>query len=370
MLKVRTMKTDTTPQPGSRVTIADIAQVFGVSAMTVSKALNRKPGVSPQKADAIISYAKRLGYRPSQAARSLLKGRTNTVGICIRESDRPKPWGYPWVYNLIREIGMALKPHGMYATTSISPGMKETRHAIERFLETGVESVIIGPLGELEQYHALADLLQHCPHVLAFDAIDDLPIDHVKWNTYLGGQMIAGHFNDLGHRRLMVLGASERELRDHGLRVQLNGMRDAARILNLELREEDIVQLSSLDDTVAILKEKLSQNDAPTAVFCHNDWVAMHAIQALTSIGIRVPEDVSITGFDNLPVAALTTPAVTSVGYDIQAYAQKICEIVTQRISSRFDPKPHEESLPTMLRWQLEPQLIVRQSTSSPRSQS
>ncbi len=361
-----TNKTTTFPTPASgRVTLSDIARAFDVSAMTVSKALNRKQGVSPEKADAIRSYAKQMGYRPSHAARSLLKGRTHTVGICIREGHSAKPWGYPWLYGLMREIGLALKPHNMHAQTCLAPGgIDECRQAIEHFMEIGVESLVIGPLGALEEYHQLADLLGHCPHALAFDAVDDLPIDHVKWNTYQGGQLLAKHLADLGHRQILVLGVSERELRNPHLHVQLNGLRDAAKILGLHIDPDHLIRLHEVEDIPRVLREVYSKADAPTAVFCHNDWVAMHAIQTLTQMGIDVPGDVSLTGFDNLPVAQITTPGLTSVGYDLKAYARKIAQIVVDRVSARFEPGDDETDLPSMIRWELEPQLFVRDSTA------
>jgi LacI family transcriptional regulator len=362
-----THKTNTLPVPAAgRVTISDIAKAFDVSAMTVSKALNRKPGVSPEKADAIRMYAKQMGYRPSHAARSLLKGRTHTVGICIREGQHAKPWGYPWLYGLMREIGLALKPHNMHAQTCLAPGgIKECRQAIEHFMEIGVESLVIGPLGALEEYHQLADLLAHCPHALAFDAVDDLPIDHVKWNTYQGGQLLAKHLADLGHKKILVLGVSERELNNPHLHVQLNGLRDAARILGLEIAPDHLIRLFEVEDIPRVLGEVYSKAGAPTAVFCHNDWVAMHAIQSLTQMGLNVPCDVSVTGFDDLPMAQITTPALTSVGYDLKTYARKIAQIVVDRVSDRFDTSNGDADLPPMIRWELEPQLCVRHSTAN-----
>ncbi len=360
-----------TPPVGSRVTISDIARIFEVSAMTVSKALNHKPGVSPDKADAIRSYAQSIGYRPSHAARSLLKGRTHTVGICIREGESAKPWGYPWLYGLMREIGLALKPHNMHAQTCLAPGgAAECRQAIEHFMEIGVESLVIGPLGAVEEYHQIADLLQHCPHVLAFDAVDDLPIDHVKWNTYLGGQLLAKHLSELGHKRLMVLGVSQRELDHPSLHVQLNGLRDAAKMLGLRIDSQDMYRLHQVEDIPRILKDVYTKTAPPTAVFCHNDWVAMHAIQSLTAMGLGVPDDVSVTGFDDLPVAQISTPGLTSVGYDLKSYARKIAEIVVDRVTSRFETSGDGVALPSMIRWELEPKLMIRQSTSMPKSKA
>jgi LacI family transcriptional regulator len=367
-------KTSSLPTPsGGRVTISDIARIFDVSAMTVSKALNRKPGVSPDKANAIRSYAQSIGYRPSHAARSLLKGRTHTVGICIREGERAKPWGYPWLYGLMREIGLELQPYNMHAQTCLAPGgAKECRKAIEHFMEIGVESLIIGPLGALEEYHQLADILHYCPHVLAFDAVDDLPIDHVKWNTYKGGQLLAEHLAELGHKKLMVLGVSERELKNPNLHVQLNGLLDTAKYLGIQIDPQHLVQLFQVEDIPRVLKEIYSGKNAPSAVFCHNDWVAMHAIQSLTQMGLRVPEDVSVTGFDDLPVAGITTPALTSVGYDIKTYARKITQIVVDRVNDRFDDADTDKHpLPSIIRWELEPQLHIRNSTAlSPTSAS
>lgn len=351
---------------GNRVTITDIARVFDVSAMTVSKALNRKPGVSLEKADAIRSYANSMGYRPSHAARSLLNGRTHTVGICIRESQTPKPWGYPWLYNLMREIGVALKLHNIHTQTCIAPGgAKESRQAVERFMETGVESVIVGPLGMLEEYHDLSGVFQHCAHVLAFDAIDDLPIDHVKWNTYQGGQLIAQYFAQLGHKEILALGVSELELNSPSLHVQFNGFKDAAKLLGLHIQSKHIIKLNNVDEIKCKLESIYKQPNPPTAVFCHNDWIAMHAIQSLTELGLKVPDDVSVTGFDDLPVASIANPALTTVGYDIKVYAQKISQIVASRINNRFGSTSENKVLPPIIRWELNPSLRIRKSTAS-----
>ncbi|HAI10582.1 MAG TPA: hypothetical protein DCM28_02685, partial [Phycisphaerales bacterium] len=97
---------------------------------------------------------------------------------------------------------------------------------------------------------------------------------------------------------------------------------------------------------------------------------AMHAIQSLTAMGLGVPDDVSVTGFDDLPVAQISTPGLTSVGYDLKSYARKIAEIVVDRVTSRFETSGDGVALPSMIRWELEPKLMIRQSTSMPKSKA
>ena len=314
------------------VTLKEIANAFGVSPITVSNALNNKAGVSPDKARAIKKYAERIGYRPAYMARSLIRGRTHMIGMCVRENITD-----PWTAGLLRKIQHILQENDFYLNVIMADdGIKKQQKSLLFFRELRVEGVIIGPLGLLEEYNLLREQLLYHQNVIAFDAVEDLPINCVKLDIYSGIQKALQYVLEMGHRKIGYIGVPDIEAKFPSLKSRLTGFLDFLKINRLPIRQEWLIP-NNKDWT--LIQEKLtelvkgnSDKELPTVWFCHNDVLAARTISLLYELGLRVPEDISIIGFDNQPIAQWVPPGIMSVGYDLDKYAKIIVEMIIKNI--------------------------------------
>ncbi len=315
------------------VTLKEIANAFGVSPITVSNALNNKAGVSPDKARAIKKYAERIGYRPAYMARSLIRGRTHMIGMCVRENITD-----PWTAGLLRKIQHILQDNDFYLNVIMADdGIEKQQKSLLFFRELRVEGVIIGPLGLIEEYNALREQILYHKNVIAFDAVEDLPINCVKLDLYSGVQKALEYVLKMGHKNIGYIGVSEIEIKFPSLKSRLMGFVDFLKSNRLPIREEWLV-CNNKDWN--IVKERLanlikSNKELPTVWFCHNDVLAAKTISLFYEFGLRVPEDVSIIGFDNQPISQWVPPGIMSVGYDLDEYAKIIANMVINGIPSK-----------------------------------
>jgi LacI family transcriptional regulator len=292
-------------------------------------------------------------------AKSLLKGRTDMVGLCLRASPED-----PWMASILHRIQDRLREKGFHLNLGISDGGVERElWTLNFFREFRVDAVIVGPLGFLEEYNALAESLEYQPYVLAFDAIEGLPIDHLKIDSYAGGQIAGDYLAGKGHRKIGFLGLNRIDARIPSLRTRYAGYWDTLRHNGLETREEWTVRIEDSGDLIdgpltTLLK---SGKPLPTAFFCHNDVHAARAIKIFAHHGLRVPEDISLVGFDNQPIAEMILPGITSIGYDVDHYAGQIVEMVVSAVKELGNKKEKDRSRP-LRRFEEPPKLIERGS--------
>lgn len=343
-------------------TLADIAKVFGVSPVTISYALRGAKGVSPTKAKEIRDYAESVGYRPAHMARSLLRGYTDIVGLCLTKSPRS-----PWIAGLLHLFQEHLRKEKLYLAVAIADqGNESVTWALEYFQSIRAEAVVLGPLAFADDYYRVQNYLNGIPCVMAFDTMESLPVPHVRLDLYNGARKAVEHLVRRGHRRIGYIGVWEREMRVTSIRSRYLGFCDA---MNRHGLKPDPGQVFSWEEGEP-LDMALRRFDAalaagakqPTAYFCHNDDHALRAIRLLANHGYRVPDDVSIIGFDNHPMTEMMIPSVTTIGFDLDAYIHGIAESVIQRIQAHRKNKPAPDENGPICREELQPQLFIRES--------
>ncbi len=349
------------------VSITQIASELKVSATTVSKALNNKPGVSPERANLIREYARRLGYRPAYMARSLLRGSTNMIGFCLRESPTS-----PWYANLLHRIQHRCHEKGFYLNLVIADGNEKKdidgqRRALDFFKELRVECVLLGPLWFLEEYNELRDWIAQHKAVIAFDAFENLPISHVKLDVYTGAQIAVEHLASRGHRRIGLFGYPIAVENKPVLRTRYSGFYEKMNSLGLEVREEWLIPTTECEGWSAYprmekLLDSYDRKDLPTAWFCQNDVFAAKLINILRKRNLHVPEDVAIVGFDNQPLAELTSPTLSSVGFDLDSYVDAIVEMTFNVIETN-EQNQNVSPFANIVSKTFAPKLFVRESS-------
>ncbi len=330
-------------------TMKDVARAAGVSLGSVSHYLNDRVPVSPAKAERIQRAIDALGYRVDQGARSLRRGQTQTVGLIIPDISNP------FYAELARAIEHRLWDQGFqtFLCDSAHDAARERAHFLN-LLDRRADGILVIYSSETSDLPELAEATQ-TPVVFL-----DRPVTgqvSVSSDNRLGGQLAAEHLLSFGHTRI---GALVGDAEVSNMRSRMDGFTAALTEGGVRLEPPYIcygAQDLSLGERAA---ELMRLPEPPTAIFATNDIVAVGAWRTLLGRGYRIPEDVSLLGFDDIEMGRLLLPALTTVAQDISALGAHAAELLLN---------PTE--LPAHARSAIiTPQLIHRGSTAAPRERS
>lgn len=330
------------------VTIYDIARAAGVAKSTVANALSGKGTVSEATRERILRYAQEMGYRPNVLARSLYNHKTLTIALVLPSITNPF---YPEIIEAIEQTASERDYQTLFSNTNLN--FELGRQQMERMMSRWVDGYII-----MGCSMDIADVVQYfqqgLPIVLCDWQENEVPegIPQVSVDFYRAGQLAAQHLLDLGHRKMAVIfDEPQQTLRVEGFASVL---RTAGLTLLPSMKE---VGASTLESGYAAAKKLLQQPERPTAIFATTDWMAFGAIDAVLDAGLRVPEDVSIIGLDDIMLSAHLRPPLTTVAVPKIQLAREATGLLFKQIDGEKD------SAATAL---VDPYLIVRQSTTHP----
>jgi LacI family transcriptional regulator len=330
------------------ITIKDVAQHAKVSITTVSHVINSTRFVGEETRKRVHAAIEHLRYVPSAAARSLKTNRTHTIGMIIPNNSNP------FFAEVIRGIESECYEAGynvILCNSDDSP-VKQSQY-IRVLHEKQVDGLIVLSSGEDA---GLFDLLSATglPQVVVDRETGDRNADLVGVDHELGGYLATSHLLSLGHRRIACItgplslaparqrvAGYERALREAGL-VPSQSL----------LHEADFTSASGHSAMSALL----TRPQRPTGVFACNDLMALGAICAAASAGLRIPQDLSIVGFDDVALAAFTNPPLTTVAQPMHATGALAAKVLIERITGRHKPVRREV---------LQPELRIRQSTAA-----
>ena len=328
-------------------TMRDVARVAGVSLGTVSRVINDHADVSPELRRKVQEAIRELEYEPNVLARNMRRQRTGTLGIVLPDLTAP------FFTELLRQTERAAGDAGFAVLVGNSSGSRDIEGAyLTRFADRGVDGLIFCPSEDVQA----VDI----PRRLGLVAIDrELQgYDLVSCDHEAGAAAAVEHLFELGHRRIAcIAGPSTVSV----FRQRLAGYRAVAQptLRELGIAPDTYVQMESLDRQRGLESAHalLAQEPRPTAIFACSDQQAAGVLSACTERGLRCPEDVSVIGFDDIPLAAMTTPRLSTVRQPIEAIADAAVAQVLTRIESR-EAAPQRRILPGQLR--------LRQSTAPP----
>jgi LacI family transcriptional regulator len=287
-------------------TLEDVARRCGVSAATVSRALNSPTRVRPETLARIEAAVAELGYTPHFGGRALALGRANTVGVVIPTMENAIfAEGLQAMQERLAEDGVTL----LVATS----GYDAAREAgqIRALLARGVDGLAL--IGE-DRPEATYRLLQErrVPHVLVWTWRPDAPRPLVGFDNRAAARAIAERTLALGHRRVaMIAGVAEGNDR---ARLRVEGVRAALAEAGLALEPPRLVEAAyDAEAGAAAAGRLLALTPRPTALLCGNDVLAAGALLGIRRAGLAAPRDVSVTGFDDIDLARLVTPPLTTV---------------------------------------------------------
>jgi DNA-binding LacI/PurR family transcriptional regulator len=351
-----------------RATILDVARTSGFSASTVSIVLNEAPlsrYVAAVTKERIRAVAGDLGYRPDASARSLRSRRSHTIGIMVSDiSD-------PFCTLILQGIEKALYPTTYLPIIMIAHNQRQQfeRH-IEMMLERRVEGLILVANWLFGEFDLLTDIEKNqIPTVGVGRDLTASRIRSLQVDNEAGGYAAVRHLYELGHREIAVLRGPS-ELSDSDRRW--DGVQRFAAEAGLVLAARRVAQLapaleptSGFDEGLRLTSAMIDRGVKFTAVLAFDDLTALGAVRALHGAGRRVPDDCSVIGFDDVPLAAVSTPGLTTVRQPMEQMGSLAAEWVLDSLSGTKHPSGLTES-PSVsgILHLLPPELIVRESTA------
>jgi LacI family transcriptional regulator len=329
-----------------RVTISDVAEAAGVSVATVSKVINGRYGVASGTSERVQEVVDRLGFESSLVARSLSSHRTNVIGILVAEFE-------PFSAEILKGAGAGLGDSSYellaYTGARHSGGVGWERRYLSRLGGTLIDGAILVTPTVVDAF-AGVPVVAIDPHA----GQGELPT--VESDNLTGGLLATRHLIELGHRRIGFM-AGRPDLESSRLREA--GYRQALTEAGIDV-DESLVRISDYrrESARQPAVELLSRPDRPTAVFAANDLSAIGTMEIAQELGLDVPGDLSVIGFDDIPEAARTTPPLSTVRQPIQQMGSAAVELLIALLEGRT-PETMHVRLPTSL--------VLRSTTAAPR---
>lgn len=329
------------------VTIRDVARRAGVSISTVSRVLNDTCPVREDKRRLVLDAAQALGYTPNPAALSLLNKRTGGLGVLL-----PFVSG-EFFSELLHGLDQAAQDAGLFLVVSTSHRHSDEFQKAIRVLDKRVDGLIV-MAPELDATGAALILKTESPVVLINTYADGLSADVFNFDNHAGARALTQHLLDGGHRRIaLILGpplSRDAQERARGYREAMAqaGVADTA----------DLVFAGGYtrEDGYAAAVAIAAVTPRPTAIVAANDYCAMGVISALHALGIAVPGEIAVGGFDGLPSGQYTLPPLTTVRVPIGEIGHRAVSRLAARLRGEDDGTPHHKHFVPV-------ELIIREST-------
>jgi LacI family transcriptional regulator len=323
-----------------RSTIKDVAEQAKVSIATVSRAFNEEGKVREGTRQRILAVAQKLKYTPNAAARNLIMNRTEAIGLLL-----PDLHG-EFFSEIIRGADEAAQERRHHLIVSSSHNDRSEIEAALRFMRGRVDGlVIMSP--QIESDLLLANLSKSLPVVLLNCRLENTVYDTITVDGYGGSRDMVGYLISQGHRRIAIIKGGDNNFE---ALERLRGYRAA--LIAAGIRPERQLELSG-DFTEAsgydAARRLLAMHPHPTAVFASNDSMAIGAIGAFHEHGIRIPQQVSMCGFDDIPIAKYIRPALSSVHVPIHDMGRMAVNRLLDRVEKRMRKHPAHILVPTGL---------------------
>lgn len=288
-----------------KATIKDVAKAAGVSYATVSRAFSGSPEIGEETRKKVLEISKAMGYLPNTIARSMVVKQTNTIGIIVPSIEND------YMSEIISNAELRLKEFGyniIVCNSLYDPEIE--KEAIMLLKGRQVDGFLIIPCTS-DNYDSLSPILENLPTVFIGENIKSHPASFISTNNYEGTRMGTDYLYSLGHRRIIYLGARNNSTTH---RKRLDGYLSACKDLGIEPCHIDSSFKRSSQQVGYLLAKHLFEKQLTcTAIFCAADSLAIGVMQAADEEGIKIPEDLSLIGFDNLPFTSLPRIDLTTI---------------------------------------------------------
>lgn len=335
------------------VTLKDIAQKLNISEATVSLALNNYPGVSKKTKERVLQCAEEMNYVPNPIARGLATRRTMTIGLVCPDSENP------CFGKIIKRITYYCEQCGYSVLLGISDGdVKREASVIRQFISCHVDGIVILPVDTLNNDAPVFNTLrQHeLPCVFTFSYYPGFEDDCVLTDYAAGSYELTKRMLKAGHRTIWYFVTKELELPVTKLRLE--GWKRAYEEMGLEWKQEWIIPCDYTDSGFAyyIAGRVLNERVAPDAICTLNDYMASGVRKAILDAGFRIPEDISLAGYDDTMDIFYMDMPMTSVRQDLDGLAKETVRLLMQKINHTDGEKDPVQRV-------ILPELAIRKTT-------
>ncbi|HVT96548.1 MAG TPA: LacI family DNA-binding transcriptional regulator [Acidobacteriaceae bacterium] len=325
-----------------------VARQAHVSIATVSRTINHVPSVNPKLAKRVWEAIRELNYFPNTQARALVSGRSRLLGLIVSEITNPF---FPELIQGFEEVAVENGYEILIGSTNYEPDRMQ--RCIRRMVERNAEGVAVMTFG-IEQ--PLLDQLtdRNVPLVFVDVAPNRPGMSVLKVDYHHGIRQGVQHLAALGHRRIAFVSGP---LRLHSAQSRLGAFKKALGECGIPVDETLMVEADhTMEGGMAAAANLMAHKDPPTAIMCSNDMLAIGALHECSRSGLRVPDDVSIIGFDDIHMAAMIIPPLTS----IQMSRADLASAAVSALRGHLEGAAKRE-------YQIDTRLVVRESTGFPR---
>jgi LacI family transcriptional regulator len=340
----------------------DIARLAQVSKSAVSLALSGKPGIGNETRERILRIAREMGYSVKPRASSATeKSAKSLVFLVVTNLGFVAEAYYqqPFFRELIHFIEERCRSKGyslIFSTVNMEFFERDVRAVAEDHRGSGV--ILLGT--NLSRDH-IAEIAAQLPQLVVLDTcFDTLPVHFIGINNAMGAYQAGSHLCDIGHRDIGYVASN---VRIHNFEERRLGFQTALRERNLEIAPSRTFSveptiLSSQDSMRRQLEACLrTEGGLPTALFCECDYIAISAMKTLSELGYRVPEDISVIGFDNITESVIVSPELTTIHVEKEKMAQLAVDLLTE---------PDDRSSGARIKIRVDTRFVERHSTGAP----
>jgi DNA-binding LacI/PurR family transcriptional regulator len=329
---VANLPTVATDEPDDRVSLKHVAARAGVSVKTVSNVVNGYEHVTEATRGRVQQAIDELNYRPNLVARNLRRGRTNVIALVLPELD------LPYFSELARSVIKAAEGIGLTVLIDQTDGLAEREQVVlDGSFGRLIDGLIFSPITlgaeELERRRDTT------PLVLLGERVYEGPADHVSIDNVAAARMATQHLVGLGRRRIAAIG-DQLHPTYQTAHLRLRGYVEALAEADLPAPQvwRPPVESYHRADGAAAMRRLLDLPEAPDAVFCFNDLLALGALRTLHERGVRVPEDIAVVGWDDVEDGRYSTPTLTTIAPD----KQQIASLAVEYLAAQLDSTTHE----------------------------
>lgn len=340
-------------QAGNAVTILDVARHAGVSPMTASRVINDNPNVGEAMRERVLASVKTLGYRPNLAGRSLRTSSTARIGVLY--SNPSAAYLNQFMLGILEQSSLS----GSQVLIEKCSGIRSQRAATQRLLDAGVDGVILPPplcdsaqtLQELDE--------RHIPTIAVATGAPQEGVGSVRIDDYQGARAMTRYLLDLGHRDIGFIKGDPKHT-PSALRAA--AFFDTMAEAGIQVPAEHVAQgMFTYRSGLAAAAELLKRKRRPTAIFSSNDDMAAATMAVAHGMGLRVPEELTVVGFDDTPVATTVWPELTTIHQPVTAMGRTAVTLMLEEIRRNRSGRPKAQVHQVM-----KYTLVKRQSSAPP----
>jgi LacI family transcriptional regulator len=337
-----------------RVTLRDVAELAGVSPMTVSRVINNSPRVQADTRRRVEAAIVELEYVPNRLARGLIRRKTGTLALLVPDLANPF---FTLIVQSAEDVAWRAGYHVILCDTRAE--LERERGYLEDMVAFQVEGVLVAPVSDRSKSHLRILARSNTPYVLIDRSIAGFEADLVQGDSVGGARLLVEHLVELGHRRIAMITET---LDVSTSRERLEGYREALQAAAIEDQAEYVLEASAVDPRggyqAAVRLFELEQ--PPTAIFAVNNIVAVGVVEAARERGVDIPADLSLVCFDDIEHVSRLYPFLTVMAQPAATFGTLAAQLLLDRIAGRVRERRRIVVLPA--------DLVVRRSSGAEES--